>query len=929
MQPDRGNVLEARTEISISGSAPVTEGDYVTFTITAHPPPSDDLPVNIYIGQRGDFVKGALGSDTVTIPVAASSEGYVVSTSDDSIDEPNGSVTAEVRPGRDYIARGSSRATVAVNDDDVTPEISISGSVPVTEGADAAFTITAVPPPTASLDVRVNITQAGNFVPAGNLGVKTVTVPATGSASYSVSTSDDVIDESYGSVTAKVLAGTGYTVGTTSSRATVAVNDDDGTPQTTPEVNISGGSAVTEGADVTFTITAHPPPKAPLDVSLDITQAGNFVTSGGTGLKMVTVPLAGSVDYDVSTSDDGTDEPNGSVTATVHSGTGYTVGKSSRTTVAVNDDDFTPEVNISGGSAVTEGADVTFTITAHPPPKAPLDVSLDITQAGNFVTSGGTGLKMVTVPLAGSVDYDVSTSNDSTDEPNGSVTATVRSVTGYIVGSGSSATVTVNDDDDPPPTITISGGSEVTERCGEVTFTISADPAPSSPLDVSLDISQRGDFIASGEVGTKSVTVPGAGTSVTYTISPENDGTDEPDGYVTATVRSGTEYTVGTNRSATVTVMDNDDPVPSQSPVISVPSGFSISYYASRVPGARSLAMGSRGTLFVGTRTQGVVYALTDTDDNKHAEEVLAIAKGLDQPNGVAFRDGDLYVAETNRIIRYDDIEDNLCSPPEPVVITALPEQTFHDWRYIRFGPDGKLYAPIGSPCDICSIDETTNDISGAYASIMRMDPDGSNVEVFARGVRNSVGFDWHPRSGDLWFTDNGRDRIGDGIPPDELNRAPTSGLHFGFPYCYGADVRDPNHGSDEKPCSGGNSDFTHNPPAYNLPAHSVPLGMRFYTGSMFPSSYQNRIFIAVRGSALFTLPGGHRVATVTLNTDGSVASYEKFMDFTRLVVTEDGTEHVLRLGRPVDVLVAPDGALLVSDLHTSHPGRIHRISYP
>lgn len=325
--------------------------------------------------------------------------------------------------------------------------------------------------------------------------------------------------------------------------------------------------------------------------------------------------------------------------------------------------------------------------------------------------------------------------------------------------------------------------------------------------------------------------------------------------------------------------------------------------------------MGSQGTLFVGTRT-GRVYALIDTDGDKHAEEVLTIAQGLNQPNGVAFRNGDLYVAEVSRILRYDDIEDNLCSPPKPtVIISTLPTNTEHGWKFIRFGPDGKLYVPVGAPCDICDINEDSNEIS--HAAIMRMDPDGSNVEVFARGIRNTVGFDWHPTSNHLWFTDNGRDGLGDDLPPDELNRASASGLHFGFPYCYGAGVKDPNKGSDEKPCSG----FTS--PAYNLPAHVVPLGMRFYTGSMFPSSYKNRIFIAERGSRVRSTPIGYRVTTATLNSQGQVTSYDVFLD----LLYNPADEVYFKVGRPVDVLVAPDGALLVSDLTVR--GVIYRISYP
>ena len=243
--------------------------------------------------------------------------------------------------------------------------------------------------------------------------------------------------------------------------------------------------------------------------------------------------------------------------------------------------------------------------------------------------------------------------------------------------------------------------------------------------------------------------------------------------------------------------------MPAETPVdpmlsgISLPEGFSISLYSNEVPGARSLALGTDGTLFVGTRSR-TVYALSDTDGDNYAETVNIIADNLNTPNGVAFRDGDLYVAEVSRILRYGGIESRLSSPPAPaVVIDTLPRDTHHGWKFIRFGPDDKLYVPVGAPCNVCKRNDER------YAAILRLNPDGTNLEVFARGVRNTVGFDWHPESGVLWFTDNGRDnisrdqRINDNSPPDELNRAGEAGLHFGFPYCHGADVRDPQFGSE------------------------------------------------------------------------------------------------------------------------------------
>ena len=276
---------------------------------------------------------------------------------------------------------------------------------------------------------------------------------------------------------------------------------------------------------------------------------------------------------------------------------------------------------------------------------------------------------------------------------------------------------------------------------------------------------------------------------------------------------------------------------------ITLPPGFSIDIYVEGLSTPRSMALGPNGTLFVGTRRApqniargaspdaGQVYAVLDRDNDQKADEVITIAAGLNAPNGVAFRDGSLYVAEINRILRYDRIESRLNDPPEPVVVTdAFPTDWLHGWKFIQFGPDDKLYVPVGAPCNVCD----RGDEEPRYASITRMNADGSDLEVFASGIRNSVGFDWHPATNELWFTSNGRDGLGDETPPDVLNRADREGLHFGFPYCHGGDLPDPQFG-EARPCA----DFA--PPALGLGPHVAALGMRFYTGDMFPE--RNQIF--------------------------------------------------------------------------------------
>ncbi len=337
---------------------------------------------------------------------------------------------------------------------------------------------------------------------------------------------------------------------------------------------------------------------------------------------------------------------------------------------------------------------------------------------------------------------------------------------------------------------------------------------------------------------------------------------------------------------------------------ITLPPGFIISIYASNISNARSMARSPNGTLFVGTRQAGQVYALLDTDEDYQIDQGYVIAQGLTMPNGVAFRDGSLYVAEVNRILRYDDIEAQLSQPPSPVVINDnFPRDRWHGWKYLRFGPDGLLYIPVGGPCNVC---ET---FDGPYGSIMRLAADGSNLESFALGVRNTVGFDWHPQTQELWFTDNGRDNLGDDIPPDELNHAPEAGLNFGFPYCHGSTVSDPEFGH-KRDCA----EFT--PPVQELGPHVAALGMRFYTGTMFPAEYQQQIFIAEHGSWNRTVPIGYRLTLVRLSGN-QAQSYEVF--------ASGWLQGEQAWGRPVDLLILPDGSLLVSD---DAANMIYRITY-
>ncbi len=331
---------------------------------------------------------------------------------------------------------------------------------------------------------------------------------------------------------------------------------------------------------------------------------------------------------------------------------------------------------------------------------------------------------------------------------------------------------------------------------------------------------------------------------------------------------------------------------------IRLPPGYAIEVWADDLPNARSMARSARGTLFVGTRTGGGrVYAVREGQGGKR--EVRVIASGLNAPNGVAYRDGALYVAEIDRITRYDDIDARLDrgteTLPAPVTIATLPKDRHHGWRYIAFGPDGKLYVPIGAPCNVCDRDRD------GYSMITRMNADGSGREVVARGVRNTVGFRWHPKSGDLWFTDNGRDMLGDDVPPCELNRVSRVGEHFGFPFCHGDDVVDPEFGK-----LGQCSQITR--PVQSLGAHVAPLGLLF--------DARGDAIIAEHGSWNRSSKVGYRLTRVRLEGNRAVG-YEEFAGGW---LQPDGKV----TGRPVDLLGLPDGSMLVSD---DLAGVIYRIS--
>lgn len=333
---------------------------------------------------------------------------------------------------------------------------------------------------------------------------------------------------------------------------------------------------------------------------------------------------------------------------------------------------------------------------------------------------------------------------------------------------------------------------------------------------------------------------------------------------------------------------------------LKLPKGFHIEVYASGIANARSLRVGDKGTVFVGNRLLDKVWAITDKDGKRTAKVLLS---GLYRPNGLAYHDGTLYISELSKVSKIDKVEDNLDNPKLTLVYDDLPKDEAHGWKFIAIGPDNKLYVPVGQPCNNCIPDDR-------HGQIRRMNLDGSGVEVVARGVRNTVGFDWNPANHELYFTDNGRDWMSEDLPNDELNRVTKVGQHYGSPYCYQGNVADPEFGWGHS-CS----EFV--PPVALMGPHAAALGMRFYTGTMFPAEYRGAILVARHGSWNRSNKFGGDIAIVKLNRDGSVKSVEPFI--TGFLVDNK------YIGRPVDVQPMKDGSLLISD---DFAGAVYRVTY-
>ena len=557
-----------------SGRA-ITEGSTARFRVIATPAPSGSIDVNVTVAESGDFAdSGQTGARTVTIGNGGRTSFLHVTTDNDSDDEANGAITATVDPGNGYdpdAVFDSASITVQDNDDATRPEASFTASSSSAgEGAGARNIQVDFDPAlttgiTLRYDVSGNATGGGNDYSISGGGSLQVSAGAS-SASIPVSIIDDSRDEPNETVRLTLTSGSGYQLGAQTVH-TLTITDNDDPPPATPVVSISGGGTITEGGTATFNLSATPAPPSQITVNVNVVDSGSFAGSGQAGSRQVTIGTGGSGTLTVTTDNDSTDEPDGSLTATIASGQGYSPSSSSGSaSIAVNDDDLpppTPAVSISGGGTITEGGTASFTLTASPAPQGSISVTVNVTQNGNFARGGQTGTRRITIGGSGTATFSVTTNNDSTDEPNGSISAAVRSGTGYTVHSQSgSYSVTVNDDDEPLPQISISRDAASVGEGQAVSFTLSANPTPTADLVVHLDISQRGDFAADGATGAKTVTFPANTATATHTVATVDDDSDERDGTVTARVVSRSHYRVASTNEASVSVTDDDVPVP-------------------------------------------------------------------------------------------------------------------------------------------------------------------------------------------------------------------------------------------------------------------------------------------------------------------------------------------------------------------------------
>ncbi len=573
----------AEPVVSISGGNDITEGGTVRFTLRASPRPQNPIDVSVNVDDSGDFADpGQTGAKTVTIGTDGSLT-LDVTTDDDSQVESDGAITATLAGGSGYtVDFQSDRASVAVSDNDDppppppppppdTPIVSITGSGAITEGGTATFNLSASPPPASAITVNVDVVDSGAFANSGQTGRRQVTIGTGGSNTLTVSTHNDNTDEDHGSLTATVATGQGYSPSGAQGTASIVVNDND-EPPPTPVIGITGGSAVTEGGNARFTLTANPAPRNDIRVRVTISQTGNFAAGGQIRTRTETVGSSGTASFTVATTDDSQDEPHGAIAATVNDGAGYDVdSQNGSASVTVNDNDEPlPLIGIRRDAAsVGEGQPASFTISATPAPTTNLDVRLDISQNGDFADSGQTGARTETIPANNATfTFSVDTVNDEADEANGSISARILRRSQYRVASapGNRATIAVTDDDVPTPVVRLTSDHPQRETAfegAELKFTLHTDIAPETDLDVTVNVSQPGNaFVNASQTGNRTVTVRANARRQSFTVRTHDDSVEENPSHatITATVRSGAGYTLADSpkHEAAVDVHDND-----------------------------------------------------------------------------------------------------------------------------------------------------------------------------------------------------------------------------------------------------------------------------------------------------------------------------------------------------------------------------------
>ena len=599
-------------EVAIAGGAGATEGEDATFTLTASPAPASALTVNVTVTETGGYASA--GTHQVTIPTTGSAQ-LAIATTGDEADEPDGSVTATLATGEGYtVSATAGLASVAIADDDPAP---------VTTGVDPAL-----------------IAQVRGYAAETHEGQAHVDRWKRVLAAFG----DDNGYTAMTAAEAQTYADQGWqrwapVVDALAALETVTP------PGTVPAVSVSAGADVTEGGDAVFTVTASPAPAAELAVSVTVAADGEYGVTAGS--RTVTVPTGGSATLTLATTSDDTDEPDGSVTATVAAGEGYTVGDPASGSVSIQDDDEPPPVEpavtiAAGASPVTEGGDATFTLTASPAPASPLTVSVTAAADGAYGITAGK--RTVTIPTAGSATLTLATTNDDTDEPDGSVTVTLNDGEGYTVGAPASDTISIEDDDLPPPVVTVTASTAPVTEGGDAVFTVSASRAPDADLAVALEVADApdSDFVAGGDEGARTVTIPDGATSVVFTLATANDATDEPDGVVTVTVKAGEGYTVGAPASDTLSIEDDDLPPPVVSiaaKAASVTEGGAATFTlsADRAPAADltvTLAVSETGD-HVAAETEGAATAVIAKGETQAAFSVATVNDDADEPDGV------------------------------------------------------------------------------------------------------------------------------------------------------------------------------------------------------------------------------------------------------------------------------------------------------